>query len=477
MKNNAMARCCVTVMPLVLMGCAALDTAHYAWPGPGRTDVVSVDAKLRHLIMNHGEEGFKVCAEAAPDAFSAFGSSLSGGLGIGATDRKAEAASAFATTAATIERTQTYNLLRESFYRTCERWLSGAITRDQFMTLAARDHRSMVAVLAIEQMTGVVKAPATIISGPAVSASRAQSEKLLEVLAVYQKERKDADDAATAATSALVTANVLYPDNDPAAKPICTITPPPTDATAKAKYETCKAAESKSTDTKAVAKAAGEREKKVLDQLEALAAGLSAATKPGTNTAGGLDYEKQQISDVKMALIAQSVEKIALTAGIDETLMFCMNYLRSIDLMAGDTTRQACNDILKSRAAADAQTLRSITDADNSAALSILDNSSSPGNVAQANLAIARYRAFITGLQLAVAATNDADWGTRWGAFIETSGLATNQCPSRAACLALLSRGETPFNLQYNRNQENFDRALEAWTAALREPAKAEGEN
>ena len=179
---------------VALTGCAAMDSVHWKFPGPGESDVFTVDAKQRHLILSKdAEDHIRVCAEAAPDAFSAFGNSFSFKGLFGATSNDVQAANAFATTAATIERTQTVNLLRESLYRTCERWLSGAIEKPEFMILAARDHRSMISVLAIEQLTGVVKPPATVISGPAVTAAASQSEELVELLGMYHEERTAAD--------------------------------------------------------------------------------------------------------------------------------------------------------------------------------------------------------------------------------------------------------------------------------------------
>lgn len=66
---------------------------------------------------------------------------------------QARAEVAIAEAASTTERIQTINLLRESMYRTCERYLSGAINHESFVVQAGRDWRAMLAILAIEQLT------------------------------------------------------------------------------------------------------------------------------------------------------------------------------------------------------------------------------------------------------------------------------------------------------------------------------------
>jgi hypothetical protein len=51
-----------------------------------------------------------------------------------------------------IERLQAIRMLRESLYRTCERYLSGAIDRASLAIQAERDFRALTAILAIEAL-------------------------------------------------------------------------------------------------------------------------------------------------------------------------------------------------------------------------------------------------------------------------------------------------------------------------------------
>ena len=179
----------------MLAGCAELNTAHRTRPVSANTPtVITVDAKQRHMLMvPEVEEQFqtgelakrtssmRVCAEAAPDVFSAMAASgtldlsagaksPSGGANIGAGFAASE-------TAAAIRRTQTVNLARESFYRTCERYLSGAIGKTAFGVQAARDFRQAIAMLAIEQLTGVLQGPSTIISAGSTNAAQTNPEE------------------------------------------------------------------------------------------------------------------------------------------------------------------------------------------------------------------------------------------------------------------------------------------------------------
>ena len=345
-----MRKVAVTLLALLSGGCAALNTVHWRFPGPEESTVFTTDAMQRHLIMVKDPEHsgrIKVCAEASPDAMSVFTTALATRGSLGATERAGDAAFGLGQTASTVERTQTINLLRESMYRTCERWLSGALTDDQFLTLAARDHRSMVAVLAIEQLTGVVKPPATIISGPAAQAALAQSETTVELLKTYQEDRKKADEAALAAEKAYAELNVDH-DNDPATAKLCELTTKP--QAGGDNFDKCAPAKATWDGAKAIAKTANEREDKVIAQLNALSGGLSSGVSAGNNNPGGLG-KADRPSDATLIAMSDMVGKIALTAGVDEALMFCVGYLKGTQ---DDSTRETCNQVLLMASRSDA---------------------------------------------------------------------------------------------------------------------------
>lgn len=158
----------VAVMPIILSACGA---AHHSIfrnrtvrsDGPS---IIAVDAKQRTILaVPHPREGatreqqMRMCAEASPDVFSVIAQSLSATGSFEQTPDPASvraAASIAASTSeqgSTIPRTQTINMLRELMYRTCERYLNGAISPLEMPIQAVRDQRLIVAILAIEQLT------------------------------------------------------------------------------------------------------------------------------------------------------------------------------------------------------------------------------------------------------------------------------------------------------------------------------------
>jgi len=443
------------VLTLSLSACAIMDSIHWKFPGPNGSDVFTTDAKQRHLILaKDGPGKIRVCAEAAPDAFSAFSSSLAGSFGRGSAEAKAEAANAFAETAATIERTQTVNLLRESMYRTCERWLSGAISPEEFLALAARDHRSMVAVLAIEQLTGVVKPPSTVISGPAVNASLRQSAELLKLVDRYGKERATADTAAAATATALAAADKDHKTADGKTVKVCSLTEAPEDTTAAADWSACKTAETKDKTAKQSAADAKERELLVLKQLDDLSGGLAAATTAGTINAGGLTGGISPPDATRLEKIGQTIEKIALTAGIDEALIFCVGYLRAAT--TDRTTRETCNAVVKQRANSDDQIK-----------LQRYDYTLTPVQVARIDEPISDYERFKTEMVALIAATPPGDWTARWTDFTSATSVPPGSCDSQEDCRLLFVEHQ-PFTRKFDQNGAPFWTALDQWRRTLK---------
>ena len=151
----------LAVIGLLASGCANQVTAYRTQRiGPDGPMVITTDAYQRHLVMTPDAERagmWRTCAEASPDVFSAISGSGAGDLGFNSTsergvDAQARAAMSIAQSAATAERTQTINLLRESMFRTCERYMNGAIDQATLVVQAGRDWRAMIAILAIEQL-------------------------------------------------------------------------------------------------------------------------------------------------------------------------------------------------------------------------------------------------------------------------------------------------------------------------------------
>ncbi|HEU4820156.1 MAG TPA: hypothetical protein VFS87_03235 [Qipengyuania sp.] len=352
MKTSALARCCAALMPLLLMACAAANSVHYAFPGPGKSMVFSTDAKLRNtLIFQDAKGNYRYCSENGPSAMSAGSFSLASILGLAPGTQDVSLSQASSETVASLEHTQTVNLLHASLYRTCELWASGALQPNEFYALAARTHRSMVAVLAIEQMTGVVRPKSTVISGPAARAIASQTEEFVKVWKQYQTERAAAEGEEKAAKAAYDTANAAFPKDAADGQPICKYPSAPPDSGTK--FADCKAAEASYNTKKGLADTARERENYVLKELGQLAGGAGAGTEAGDFDVGGLDPEREQLSGQALMVVARAAENIALTAGIDESLMFCVSYLQRST--QDPNTSRTCNAVVLESARRDSQ--------------------------------------------------------------------------------------------------------------------------
>jgi hypothetical protein len=198
----------LAVIGLLTAGCANQVTAYRTQRiGPNGPMVITTDAYQRHLVMTPDADRagmWRTCAEASPDVFSAISGSGAGDLGFNSTSTtgtvaQARAAMSIAQSAATAERTQTINLLRESMFRTCERYLNGAIDRTSFVVQAGRDWRAMIAILAIEQLTQVQRPLSTMISAAGTSATVIGGEDAQRELEAAEAQLETANDHLTEA--------------------------------------------------------------------------------------------------------------------------------------------------------------------------------------------------------------------------------------------------------------------------------------
>lgn len=172
------AKLLVMIPAIVIGGCGNFNSIHRDLDiSNGRGAIV--DVKQRAIIVdttttpNGTVTDRSVCAEPSPDALSAYAAEIAANLskqGVG------ELGLALATqeSASFIGlRTQTIQLLRDGMYRLCEARLNG-VSEGNYAHLMRRYQRNMVALMAIEQLSGVVKAPVVTISAES-QASAAQS--------------------------------------------------------------------------------------------------------------------------------------------------------------------------------------------------------------------------------------------------------------------------------------------------------------
>jgi hypothetical protein len=310
----------------MLGGCAKWSTAYRSGNvAPDRPSVVTVDAKQRHLLMVPNYEldangkvtkvsGMRVCAEAAPDVFSAL--AASGKLDIGVDAKSAAqvnlgAAAAATETAAAIRRTQTVNLARESFYRTCERYLSGALEKSAFGVQAARDYRQAIAMLAIEQLTGVVHGPATII-GPGTTNAQGQQGRN----AALEDSKTELADAAAAEKRANTAKDAACKD-------------------AEGGDEKCAEATRLATEATTRTSAASEKYDKA--QKTSGPSGTSGSASTGGITVSS-DNSTSTTQPENVAAVAVAVTSIVREVmRTDESLMFCLQLLQSKSASDGNS--------------------------------------------------------------------------------------------------------------------------------------------
>lgn len=149
------------------------------------------------------------CAEPSPDALSAL--TASGGFNLNTQRLNAQTKGALAEAAGSMGlRTQSIQLMRDAMFRLCEGNMNGALGNAAFETLHRRFQNSMVAILAIEQITGVVRPPAVYLEGGSTIGAADdlleltdRLEKAREKVTEAEKTLKDAEDAKKKANDAV----------------------------------------------------------------------------------------------------------------------------------------------------------------------------------------------------------------------------------------------------------------------------------
>jgi hypothetical protein len=309
------------------IGCARLTSIYrHQTLDETKPQLTSIDAKQRVILTapdkkaasENGEVYLRFCAEPPPDVFTALATSLGAEASVGQGIDPAIAAkiaSSISENASTIERTQTVNVLRESMYRNCERFLSGAIEPSEFIVQAARDQQLIIQVLAIEQITGVARSQATALTTVAKAASSGASDT---TVTAFVNAKKDYDSKLAASTKAASDAAALQPTG--ACADAINETTPPTGTTvdqAKAKNAACKAQKSAEAATKE-SKAYYDTLQKALDQQTA----LSTEAQGQFHSAAGSALASSE------AIAKQVVEIVKRNQAFDEIGMTCVVWLR-----------------------------------------------------------------------------------------------------------------------------------------------------
>jgi hypothetical protein len=326
---------------------------------------ITVDARQRVLLSQPDRkidgtsdpQFRRYCAEPSPDVFTVLGvaASGSGNFATGA-DKSVNAAlqAAFSSTetGTTIARTQTLNMLREMMFRTCERYLSGAISPDEFPIIAARDQRIMVSILAIEQLTGAVTPRPVGLSATGSASTGLNPTEMVKLLAAAQGDIKTADDDVAAKTKKVTEADAPSGTCATLRKKKADGTPALT-ADETNKLNTCEAAD------KALSESKAKR-----DVAQANYDDLVAASKKGIGvssaaTGGKVDFGQGEDHKEAVASVAAAVGTIVRnTFDQDETQLFCIRVLNpQLPSFGNPELRQKCLNYLVARVTIDQASL------------------------------------------------------------------------------------------------------------------------
>lgn len=192
-------------------GCANLTNYNQERTAAENSKIFFIDAKQRAIFSSHAkttksitdkenktlrteEEFQRFCAEPSPDALSAIAASLGVSLSVpGQGDVGVN--HAITETAADIGiRTSAIQALRDITYRNCEGYVNGGITPFGLETLQRRFQSTLVAVLAIEQLTGAVRANGVALTS---SISKSDAASLAKILDQVNEAKSELDAAAS----------------------------------------------------------------------------------------------------------------------------------------------------------------------------------------------------------------------------------------------------------------------------------------
>lgn len=313
---------------IALSGCARLTSIYrHKTLETNTPQLTSIDAKQRVILSAPDKPGdaaaqvyLRFCAEPPPDVFTALAASLGVEANVARTtdpSAAAKLAGSISENASTIERTQTINILRESMYRNCERYLSGAIEASEFIVQAARDQQLIIQVLAIEQITGAVKAQATALTTVANSAASGPSDTSLNAL---MNAKADYNTKQAASDQAALSAKALPPVGA-CADPIDETAPPTGVSSSQAMAKNAACASQHSADAEAAA---------AKDYYTTIQNAVNQQSAVSADAQGTLTSAATTVAASSEAVAKQVVEIVKLNQNFDEIGMTCVVWLRKM---------------------------------------------------------------------------------------------------------------------------------------------------
>ncbi|MFZ2870616.1 hypothetical protein [Zavarzinia sp.] len=198
------------VAGMTLSGCAELNSIQYQFDNwSGASNVSTIDAKQRVVLTNTAarrddkSHAFQVCVEQSPDTFSVFASS--GSLSVETKEALAKAAVAVAESGASLAfRTQLTQAQSNLLYSICALSAAGALSDRAVRSEIRRFQNTLLAALAIEQVTSPYRGPiTTTLTGDAAAEAGRNVEEAQAKLDAATKQRDAAKTAVADKEAAL----------------------------------------------------------------------------------------------------------------------------------------------------------------------------------------------------------------------------------------------------------------------------------
>lgn len=141
-------------------------------------------------VVNSEPHEYKVtCPEASPDALAMLAGSLSGET------KGVNLAAAYSESGANIGlRTHSIQLLRDQLYSICQGYANRGLSAFTYQTLLARNQRNTVVLMAIEQLTGILKTPSVAVSTSSQADAASNMARLTDELSSQQAKLKAISD-------------------------------------------------------------------------------------------------------------------------------------------------------------------------------------------------------------------------------------------------------------------------------------------
>ncbi|AOE60625.1 hypothetical protein AXG94_02140 [Pseudomonas corrugata] len=192
--------CCLALVStlLAIQGCGNLNSVYRNHSFSG-DDSALIDIKQRAILTNVVGANRVVCAEPSPDAMASYAGELA--AKVGKTPAQISAAQQEAATFVGM-RTQTIQVLRDQMFRLCEARMNGAISDVEYQMLLTRNQRYTVALLAIEQLSGVRQVPVVSLTQTGTASITGSIDAATKRLKEAQAEKADIESQITAATPA-----------------------------------------------------------------------------------------------------------------------------------------------------------------------------------------------------------------------------------------------------------------------------------